>query len=203
VQTALLMLNLSSLPPDPLLSEDDHQVSYVSVKAIGLLLENDERKFAVYALLNEQAKAALERPTAHRWYPGRTLEHIFLSIVQVGGEEWLEELSYQRTVQTFGPMLKPVIKSLVSFSHSTPATLFKALDVLSGVALKRIEVEWEPLETNSGNVIMMFPRPLNKQTLGPSIRGIFRYVGDMTKTTIQFGELEQQSSNKFVQFVSW
>lgn len=181
----------------------DFELSSVNLAALGKALAAAGRQQEVYALLSPEARAAAESPHSARWHPGRFAVEAWAAIVKLGGKPWLEELNYELTRKSFGPIVGPLVKIGLTLSGSTPASMFSRLGNLVSVALKGLEFEWKPSGPSGGSQIITYPCAMPPEVVEAGWRGIIRVGSEMTGKTIKVDHFVVESDRRFRLEVSW
>lgn len=110
----------------------DFELSAVNLAAMGKALAASGRQQEVYALLSPDARTAWENPHSTRWHTGRFAVEGWMAIIKLGGKPWLEELNYDLTRKSFGPIVGPLVKIGLTLSGQGPASVFNRLGVARG-----------------------------------------------------------------------
>ena len=181
----------------------DFELSSVNVASLAKALESSGRRKEIDALLSPEARAVLADPHSARWHPGKLAVEMWMAVVKLGGAKWLEELNYEMTKKSFGPIVGSVVKIGLTLSGSSPATIFSRLDSLVSVALKGLRFEWKPGGAQAGVETITYPCAMPKEAVEAGWRGIIRVGGEMSGKTIRIDRFEAESDRRFRLEVSW
>jgi hypothetical protein len=67
--------------------------------------------------------------------------------------------------ERFGPIVLPMLKSSLAASNRSPATILKKLNELVKVAMRGIEIVFQPDGTSAGILQVAYPRPVAPHAL--------------------------------------
>ena len=180
----------------------DFELSSVNLAGLAKALDASGRRAEIDALLSPSARAALADPHSARWHPGKLAVEMWMAVVKLGGPKWLEELNYEMTKKSFGPIVGSVVKIGLTLSGSSPATVFSRLDNLVSVALKGLQFEWKP-RAQGGVETITYPCAMPREAVEAGWRGIIRVGGEMTGKTIRVDRFEPETDRRFRFEVSW
>lgn len=181
----------------------DFELSAMNLSAMDKALKAAGRREEVYALLSPEARASFEDPHSARWHPGRFAVEAWMAIIKLSGMPWLEELNYQLTRQSFGPVVGPLVKIGLTLSGSSPASIFSRLGDLVSLALRGPVFEWKAAGPQGGAETISYPCAVPADAVEAGWRGIFRVGGEMTGKTIRVEKFEAESDRRFRFEVSW
>lgn len=179
----------------------DFEVSAVNVAAMDKAL--GARREEVYALISEQSRAIHRAPHSARWHSGRLAVEAWVAIVKLGGKQWLEDLNYELTSRSFGPIVTPLIKIGLTLSGSSPASIFARLGDTVTVALRGVTFEWKAAGPSAGAETITYPCAMPADAVEAGWKGVFRVGSDLTGKTIRVDRFEAESDRRFRFEVSW
>lgn len=179
----------------------DFELSAVNLAAMDKAL--GARRDEVYARLSPEALAAHRDPHGARWHPGRFAVEAWVAIVAIGGKQWLEDLNYELTKKSFGPIVTPLIKIGLTLSGSSPASIFSRLGDTTSVALRGVTFEWKPGGPSAGAETLNYPCAMPPEVVEAGWRGIFRVGGELTGKTIRIDRFVAETDRRFRFDVSW
>lgn len=178
-------------------------MSGMNLAAFDKALAAQGKRDAVYALLSPEARAAFQDPHSSRWHPGRFGVEAWLAIVKLGGEQWLEDLNYELTRKSFGPIVGPLVKIALTLSGRSPASVFARLGDATSVALKHVKFEWKAASPQAGALTVSYPCAMPPEVVEPGWRGVIRVGAEMTEKTIRVDRFVPEDDRRFRFEVSW
>src|SRR2546423_11475947 len=108
-------------------------------------LEKTGLEVAVRDRLPPDTQALLDNPPLPiSWVPARHVDALLDAVLQIGGEDKLLKLGEETTRSSFGPVLRPLLRTLVSLFGASPGALFNRIDSTLGVFLKGASFTSEP-----------------------------------------------------------
>ena len=179
----------------------DFELSAVNLAAMDKALGT--RREEVYALLSPEALAVHRDPHSARWHPGHLAVEAWVAIIKLGGKQWLEDLNYELTKKSFGPIVTPLIKIGLTLSGSSPASIFSRLGDTVTVALRGLKLEWKPGGPSNGAETISYPCAMPPETVEAGWRGVFRVGSELCGKTIRVDRFEPESDRRFRFDVSW
>lgn len=146
----------------------------------------------------------LRRPHERRWHPGAVALETWGAIIDVAGAPAFEALNLKLTRDSFGPIVKPLLKVVLALGGSSPATVLSRLDDTIMVATKGVKVTWTPSGKDSGTVIFEYPCPMPRQDVVEfGWRGAMRFGEELTGKPLVFAPVERRSDRAFAFPVRW
>jgi len=107
-------------------------------------LEKNGLEVAVRDRLPPDTQALLDHPPLPMsWVPARHIDALLDAVLQIGGEDKLLQLGEETTQASFGPVLRPLLRTLVSLFGASPAALFSRIDSALAVFLKGASFTYE------------------------------------------------------------
>ncbi len=91
----------------------------------------------------ESAKLLEKPPLPISWVSGRHVDAILEAVLALGGEERLLQLAEEVARASFGPVLRPLLKTLTSLFGASPASLFGRLDAVLPVFVRGASFGYE------------------------------------------------------------
>jgi hypothetical protein len=124
---------------------EERQLSGAVLRADVAWLEKQGLKAAVRARLPPDTQALLDKPPLLiSWVAARHIDALLDAVLQIGGEEKLVQLGEETTRASFGPVLRPLLRTLVSLFGASPAALFGRIDSTLPVFVKGASFTYEP-----------------------------------------------------------
>lgn len=181
----------------------DFEVSSLNVAAFGKTLAALGQKDAVWARLSPELRRIYDAPHSVKWHPGQVGLEGWLAVVAVGGEALLEELNCRMTASSFGPIVRPLVRTILIISGSSPAGVFKRMGQAVSVALRHVTFDWKPQGDHGGAFVVTYPRPMPPEVVGPGWKGVFRVGSDLTGKDIIVDAFTPESDRSFRFDVHW
>lgn len=180
----------------------DYEFSSAYVDSILRGLRRAPAYDALFAKLSPEAQALARDPYSETWQPARLLEEIGEAAVATVGESTFEDLTYVALKERFGPIVLPMIKSTLTASNRSPGTVLKKLNDLIKVALRGLDVVFQPEGTTGGILQVSYPRPVAPHVLRSWV-GVLRFVFEVT-TPGEVKDLYRDDDGGFLQLrVEW
>ena len=108
---------------------DERQFSGAVLRADVAWLEKNGLKEAVRERVPADTQALLDKPPLPiSWVSGRHVDAVLEAVVAAAGEEKVIQLGEETTRNSLGPVVRPLLKTLVSLFGASPASLFSRLD---------------------------------------------------------------------------
>ncbi|MER2561072.1 MAG: hypothetical protein ABTQ32_10150, partial [Myxococcaceae bacterium] len=101
----------------------DFEVSAMNLAALVKALQADGSAAKVLGRVAPQTRAVLEMPHGQRWHPGVIAVETWGAIIDTSGGPKLEALNLALTRQSFGPIIRPLVKVALALGGSSPATV--------------------------------------------------------------------------------
>ncbi|MBL8917774.1 MAG: hypothetical protein JNJ54_02860 [Myxococcaceae bacterium] len=156
------------------------------------------------AKLSPGTLAVLQNPHGRRWHPGTIALETWGAIIDVAGGPKFEALNLRITRDSFGPIVRPMLKVVLALGGSSPATLFSRLDDTIKVATKGLRATWTPAGKNGGTVVFEYPCPVPRaDVVEYGWRGALRFGDELTGKPLAFGPVERRSDRAFAFPVTW
>lgn len=182
----------------------DFKISGMTLKAFLDVLETRDLRGAVVARLSPEGQEVCASPMGRRWHPGAIGEELWGAILQQGGPTLYEDVSYEMTRRSFGPVVGPLLKVALALTGTSPAAVFSRMNQLSSLALQDVRFDWEAKDATSGVVTVSYPRSLPLEVIEPGWRGIFRMGAELVGTPCRVEQcVPQQERNGFAFHVAW
>ncbi len=163
----------------------EFEVSSAFVDSIVRGLRKTEHFEAIMAALGPEAAKLVNESWSAPWQPGRFYVELGAAAVQVLGEGPFEALSYAAVKDRFGPIVLPMLTSTLAKTNRSPAAVLSKLNELVKVAMRGLDILWEPAAENGGVLQIRYPLPVGAH-LGTSWRGVVRFIFEVTRPgTIQ------------------
>jgi len=130
---------------------DERQLSGAVLRADIAWLDKNGLKAAVRERLPPETQALLDRPPLPiSWVSARHVDALLDAVLQIAGEEKLLKLGEETTRSSFGPVLRPLLRTLVSLFGASPAALFSRIDSTLAVFLRGASFSYEPRGEKEG-----------------------------------------------------
>ena len=157
----------------------DYEVSQAFVESIVRGLRRTGQLDAIGARLSPPALALVKNPFSTAWQPAKLFEELGEVAGSLIGEAGFEALTYGALKERFGPIVLPMIKSSLAASNRSPATVLKKLNELVKVAIRGIEIVFEPEGATAGVVQIAYPRPVAPHVVRSWV-GVMKFAFDST-----------------------
>lgn len=157
----------------------DYEYSSAYVDSIVRGLRRTGQLDALMESISPAAQQLAKDPYGETWQPALVLEEIGEAAVALIGESPFEQVTYRAMQDRFGPIVLPMLKSSLAASNKSPAAILKKLNDLVKVAIRGIEVLFQPEGTNGGILQVSYPRPVAPSVVR-SWLGVLRFVFEVT-----------------------
>lgn len=182
----------------------DFEVSATNLAGLVKALEADGSAAKVMARLSAPTQAILKMPHAQRWHPGVVAVETWSAIIDSLGAPKLEQLNLMLTRQSFGPIVRPLVKVALALGGNSPATVLARLDDAIKVATRNVHVTWTAAGPRNGTVTFEYPRAMPRSDVVEyGWRGAMRFGEELTGKALQFGPFQCESDRRFTFPVSW
>ncbi|MEW6433633.1 MAG: hypothetical protein AB1730_19165 [Myxococcota bacterium] len=179
------------------------EVSAMNLSALTRALEARGLLDRVKAAVKPETRAALDDPMSARWHPGAVAVDTWQAIVDAEGPAQLEALNLKVTAESFGPVVRPLVKVALALGGSSPATVFARLNDAIKVATRGVTVTWTPSGAQAGQVAFEYPCAMPPVVVEHGWRGVMRFGEELTGKTLRFERFEVASDRRFVFHVAW
>jgi hypothetical protein len=159
---------------------NDYEFSQAYVESIIRGLRRTGQLDAIIAKLSPEAVALVRDPYSETWQPAKVFEELGEVAGAIIGESPFEELTYGALKERFGPIVLPMLKSSLAASNRSPATILKKLNELVKVAMRGIEIVFQPEGTTAGIVQIAYPRPVAPHVVKSWV-GVLKFVFESTR----------------------
>lgn len=130
---------------------DERQFSGSVLRADVAWLEKNGLKQAVRERVPAETQALLDKPPLPiSWVSGRHVDALLEAVMAAAGEEKVIQLGEETTRNSFGPLVRPLLKTLVTLFGASPAALFSRLDTVLPVFSRGSTFTWEPSGEHEG-----------------------------------------------------
>lgn len=181
----------------------DYEVSGAYVDAVLRSLRASPHFPTIKEKLPPPVLAMVDNPWSENWHPARHLEAVGEAAVAAIGGAAFEELAYTAVKDRFGPIVLPMLKSTLASSNRSPAAVLSKLEAVVKVAMRGLEILWQPEGPQGGLLQVRYPRTVAAHVEG-SWRGVLRYVFEVTQTTGRVERSRHLPSGNTIQYlVSW
>jgi hypothetical protein len=157
----------------------DYEFSSAYVDSIVRGLRRTGQLDALLANVSPAAVALAKDPYSETWQPALVLEELGEAAVALIGEAPFEQVTYRAMQDRFGPIVLPMLKSSLAASNKSPATVLKKLNDLVKVAIRGVEVFFQPDGATAGILQVSYPRPVAPSVVR-SWLGVLRFVFEVT-----------------------
>lgn len=182
----------------------DLEVSATNLGALAKALTAEGLLDKVAARLSPATLATLKSPHERRWHPGAVALEVWGAIIDVAGGPTFEALNLKQTRDSFGPIIRPLLKVVLALGGSSPAAVLARLDDTVKVAMKGLKVTWQPSGDTSGTVLFEYPCPMPRQDIVEyGWRGAMRFGDELTGKPLTFGPVVRKSDRAFAFPVRW
>lgn len=176
----------------------------MNLAALVKALQADGSAAKVLERVSAQTRAVLEMPHGQRWHPGAIAVETWGAIIDTSGAPKLEALNLALTRQSFGPIIRPLVKVALALGGSSPATVLARLDDAIKVATRNVHAKWVPQGAQAGSITFEYPGPMRRTDVVEfGWRGAMRFGEELTGKTLRFGAFQSLSDRSFMFPVSW
>lgn len=156
------------------------EVSAMHVAGMVKVLDRLGYTARVQEKVSGATRAALERPYDARWHPGAVLVEVSDAVIALEGGPALETMTYEMTKSSFGPVLRPVISVALALTGNDPASVFSRVRDSLKVAMRGVDVHWDPDGKQAGALSLTYPMALPADAVA-SWRGVVRFLFELSK----------------------
>lgn len=182
----------------------DFEVSATNLAGLAKALTAEGLFDQVAPKLSPATLAALRSPHEKRWHPGATAVETWGVIIDAAGRERYEAIFLKLTKDSFGPIVKPLLKVVLALGGSTPASIFSRLDDTIKVAMRHVKAQWTPSGKTGGTIVFEYPCPMPRtDVVEYGWRGALRFADELTGKPLAFAPMERRSERAFAFPVTW
>lgn len=87
----------------------------------------------------------------------RRHEAVMNGALEAGGAKAVRQMGYETARDAAGPVITPVIKTLIALFGATPATLFSRMDRIGSAFLKGLQFDYTPRDERGGRLTITAP----------------------------------------------
>lgn len=176
----------------------------MNLAALVKALQADGSSAKVLERVSAQTRAVLEMPHGQRWHPGAIAVETWGAIIDTSGAPKLEALNLALTRQSFGPIIRPLVKVALALGGSSPATVLARLDDAIKVATRNVHATWTSQGAQNGSITFEYPRAMVRtDVIEFGWRGAMRFGEELTGKTLHFGAFQILSDRRFMFPVRW
>jgi len=125
----------------------------VSLKKMGWLPAVRER-------VSPEVVELIDRPPfPTQWINVRAHEEVMAALGELAGDPALRQLGYEASRDACGPIITPIIRTLMAISGASPATIFAKLGRISAVVLRGSSFLYTPRSPASGTLEIRIDDP--------------------------------------------
>ncbi len=137
----------------------------------------------VRARLPPDSAALLDKPPLPiTWIPARHVDDLLEAVLAIAGEEKLLQLAEEVTRSSFGPVVRPLLRTLMSLFGASPGSLLGKLDTVLPVFLRGASFTYEPQGEKQGTLrLRTVDQPARAWLL--QWRGTLRFGFEIAKVT--------------------
>jgi hypothetical protein len=157
---------------------------------------------AALARCGPQAQAIFAQPYSARWHPGPLLTEFSMALIACSSTAVFEELNYEMTRTSFGPIVKPLLQVVMAISGRSPATLLSRLEQSAAQGLKGVAITWTPSGPAGGRVTVVYPHGLPPEVQF-AWRGVFRFVGELAGAPVTVRSVSVSAAGAFDFELGW
>ncbi|HEY6912164.1 MAG TPA: hypothetical protein VI356_22485 [Myxococcales bacterium] len=130
---------------------EERQFSGAVLRADVAWLEKNGLKEAVRERVPAETRALLDKPPLPiSWVSGRHVDAVLEAVMAAAGEDKVIQLGAETTRNSFGPVVRPLLKTLVTLFGASPAALFSRLDTVLPVFSRGSTFTYEPSGEREG-----------------------------------------------------
>jgi len=182
---------------------DAFEVSAMNLSSLVRALQVRGLLEKVLEVVQPETRAVLSNPMQAKWHPGAYAVDTWLAVIKVGGPAQLEALNLKVTAESFGPIVRPLVKVALALGGSSPATVFSQLNNAVKVATRGVTISWTPESKTSGQVAFNYPQSVPPEVVEHGWRGVMRFTEELTGKTLRFERFEVVDEWSFVFYVAW
>lgn len=176
----------------------------MNLAALVKALQADGSAAKVLERVSAPTRAVLQMPHGQRWHPGAIAVETWGAIIDTSGAPKLEALNLALTRQSFGPIIRPLVKVALALGGSSPATVLARLDDAIKVATRNVHATWKSDDAQSGSITFEYPRAMTRTDVVEfGWRGAMRFGEELTGKPLQFGSFQILSDRRFTFPVRW
>jgi hypothetical protein len=182
----------------------DFEVSATNLAGLAKALVAEGLLDKLAPKLSPATLAVLKSPHERRWHPGAIAVETWGAIIDVAGAQKFEALNLKITRESFGPIVKPLLKVVLALGGSSPASVLSRLDDTIKVATKGVRATWTPAGKDGGTIVFEYPCPMPRtDVVEYGWRGAMRFGEELTGKALVFAPVERRSDRAFAFPVRW
>lgn len=176
----------------------------MNLAALVKALRADGSAAKVLERVSPQTRGVLEMPHGQRWHPGAIAVETWGAIIDTSGAPKLEALNFALTRQSFGPIIRPLVRVALALGGSSPATVLARLDDAIKVATRNVHATWVSQGPQAGSITFEYPIAMPRSDVVEfGWRGAMRFGEELTGKTLHFGAFQILSDRRFLFPVRW
>ncbi|MBS2030097.1 MAG: hypothetical protein JST54_19500 [Deltaproteobacteria bacterium] len=151
---------------------------------------------AVTEKASPELRAALERPPLSlAKINAQVSDELTALVAQLRGDEAAREMNYGTTRDTAGPMLVPMLQSLLAMFGRSPHTLFGHLGTIGATMAKNVVFTYEQKGPTNGAIRLSHDEPGNRGWF-LAWEGVFRFAFDLCSVEGEVWPHEAEPDNR-------
>lgn len=159
---------------------------------------------ALLEQVSAPVKKALESPWGERWYPGELMTELWLKVGELHGWEKVEDINYEVTMKSLGPVVRPVLRVALALTDASPAAVFSRMGSLASTAIRNVEFGWDAQSKTSGAMWLRYPDPVPPPFVQHCWAGIFRTGSELVGKPVKVERFEvSEGDRRFTFHLSW
>lgn len=155
----------------------DYEFSSAYVDSIVRGLKRSPKFAELDAKLSMGAATLVRNPFSAQWQPAKAFEELGATAVEVLGADAFEALTLSALEERFGPIVLPMIKS--TLASKSPAPVLKKLGELIKVAVRGVDIQFQPDGEQGGVLQVSYPRAVAPHIIASWV-GVIRFVFKVT-----------------------
>jgi len=181
----------------------DYEVSGAYVDAVLRSLKGSEHFDTIKSKLTPPVREMVDNPWSETWHPALHLEAVGEAAIASIGLTAFEELAYAAVRDRFGAIVMPMLKSTLASTNRSPAAVLSKLESVVKVAMRGLDIMWQPESATTGLLQVRYPRPVAAHVEN-SWRGVLRYVFEVTQATGRVERSRHSPGRNTLQYlISW
>lgn len=143
------------------------QVIGAVVRGLVRALQKRQLHGTVAGRVSADAKELLDRPPLHvSWTPAAPYEELLRACGQVLSEAEVRELGRELVYEGVGPIIRPLIKTLIGMSGGGPAGMFRTLNRSIPTVYRGVRFDFQSQTDRAGELTVAYDEPVDPILFG-------------------------------------
>lgn len=181
----------------------DFEISAMNVDGFAKALKAEGLYDEVLPELPREAQVLLQKPFDKLWHRADPMVEAWRVLVRKIGGPRYEALNLRLTRDSFGPVVRPLLKIALVLGGSSPASVFSRVEDAIKVAMKNVTASWTRTGAQSGHITIEYPCAMDAELAQYGWQGVFRFADELTGKPLRFDRFEALTDRRFVFHVSW